>query len=106
MIMITITRMIHSIVLVFFIVLIVHSLWSSNNIIEGLDNNDSLNISKMNTSDIQVLNKQVDELQSIDEQIIKIDIETKKNEEDIVKVRMISEKMKADATKKFEKTKK
>jgi hypothetical protein len=87
-------------------VLIVHSLWSSNNIIEGLDNNDSLNISKMNTSDIRVLNKQVDELQSIDEQINKIDIETKKNEEDIVKLKMKSEQMKADATKKFEKTKK
>ncbi len=98
--MIMITIMIHSIVLVFFIVLIAHSLWNTNNIIEGLDD------SKMNTSDIQVLNKQVDELQSIDEQINNIDIETKKNEEDIVKLKMISEQMKADATKKFEKTKK
>jgi len=98
--MIMITIMIHSIVLVFFIVLIAHSLWNTNNIIEGLDD------SKMNTSDIQVLNKQVDELQSIDEQINKIDIETKKNEEDIVKLKMKSEQMKADATKKFEKTKK
>lgn len=99
-----ITIMIHNIVIVFFIVLIAQYLWNTTNIIEGLD--DSLNISKTNTSDIQVLNKQIDELQSIDEQINKIDIETKKNEEDIVKVRMISEKMKADATKKFEKTKK
>ena len=95
-----ITIMIHNIVIVFFIVLIAQSLWNTTNIIEGLDD------SKMNTSDIQVLNKQVDELQSIDEQINKIDIETKKNEEDIVKLRMKSEQMKADATKKFEKTKK
>ena len=99
-----ITIMIHNIVIVFFIVLIAQYLWNTTNIIEGLD--DSLNISKMNTSDIQVLNKQVDELQSIDEQINKIDIETQKNEEDIVKLRMKSEQMKADATKKFEKTKK
>ena len=95
-----ITIMIHNIVIVFFIVLIAQSLWNTTNIIEGLDD------SKMNTSDIQVLNKQVDELQSIDEQINKIDIETKKNEENIVKLRMKSEQMKADATKKFEKTKK
>ena len=99
-----ITIMIHNIVIVFFIVLIAQYLWNTTNIIEGLD--DSLNISKTNTSDIQVLNKQIDELQSIDEQINKIDIETQKNEEDIVKLRMKSEKMKADATKKFEKTKK
>ena len=99
-----ITIMIHNIVIVFFIVLIAQYLWNTTNIIEGLD--DSLNISKTNTSDIQVLNKQVDELQSIDEQINKIDIETQKNEEDIVKLRMKSEQMKADATKKFEKTKK
>ena len=82
-----------------------------NVLLEGLEtpsscSDNTLYISKITASDIQVLNKQIDELQSIDTQINKIDIETKKNEEDIVKVRMISEKMKADATKKFEKTKK
>lgn len=81
-----------------------------NVLLEGLEtpscSDNTLYISKITASDIQALKKQIDELQSIDTQINKIDIETKKNEEDIVKVRMISEKMKADATKKFEKTKK
>jgi preprotein translocase subunit SecF len=88
--------MIHKIVLVFFILLIVYSLFF-NNIIEGLDNNDPINVSKTNTSDIQTLKKQLQELKSVDSQINNIDTQTKLNDRDLIMLTQKSEQMKIEA---------
>jgi hypothetical protein len=88
--------MIHKIVLVFFILLIVYSLFF-NNIIEGLDNNDPIYVSKTNTSDIQTLKKQLQELKSVDSQINNIDTQTKLNDRDLIMLTQKSEQMKIEA---------
>ena len=87
---------IHKIVLIFFILLIVYSLFF-NNIIEGLDNNDPIYVSKTNTSDIQTLKKQLQELKSVDSQINNIDTQTKLNDRDIIMLTQKSEQMKIEA---------
>lgn len=90
-----------SILYIIFLFFIIYSLFFNADIIEGLDSNDPLYVSKMNTSDIQTLKKQVEELKSVDNDINAIDVLSKQNAEDISKLSAKATQMKASMTSKI-----
>lgn len=96
-------RLLHIFALVFFILLIIVDVIKANqNIIEGLDSNDPLYVSKTSAGDIQTLKKQMQELQGITEKVTKIETKNTKNEEDMIKIKAKGQEMKATATKNFD----
>ena len=96
-------RLLHIFALVFFILLIIVDVIKANqNIIEGLDSNDPLYVSKTSAGDIQTLKKQMQELQGITEKVTKIETKNMKNEEDMIKIKAKGQEMKATATKNFD----
>lgn len=96
-------RLLHIFTLVFFILLIIVDVIKANqNIIEGLDSNDPLYVSKTSAGDIQTLKKQMQELQGITEKVTKIETKNTKNEEDMIKIKAKGQEMKATASKNFD----
>lgn len=93
-------RLLHIFALVFFILLIIVDVIKANQtIIEGLDSNDPLYVSKTSAGDIQTLKKQMQELEGITEKVTKIETKNTKNEEDMIKIKAKGQEMKATATK-------
>lgn len=90
------TAILHTLVLVFFILLLVHSIFYNNDIIEGLDNE-----AKTNVADIITLKKQVEEIQGVDKDITRIDEQSKKDSQDISALSVQLTQMKMSAQKKM-----
>lgn len=94
------TAILHTLVLVFFILLLVHSIFYNNDIIEGLDD-EALANAKSNASDIITLKKQVEEIQGVDKDITRIDEQSKKDSQDISALSVQLTQMKMSAQKKM-----
>ena len=89
--------LLHNIVLVFFVLLMVYSLFfsSSADLFEGMECNeaasqaiaaDPIVLSKMNSKEIEELKKRVDDLTNIKSRVDNIDAGTKQNTEGIKKL--------------------
>jgi hypothetical protein len=98
-----IIRLLHIFALIFFILLILVDVIKANqNIIEGLDSNDPLYISKTSAGDIQTLKKQMQDLQGVTAKVSSIEEQNIKNSIDLSLIRQKGEEMKAQANKKYE----
>lgn len=100
-------RILHIFTLVFFILLILFALFDvlireNQKIIEGLDTNDPLYVSKTSAGEIDSLKKQMKELEGIKDKLSKIENKNTKNEEEMVKIRKKGEEMKEKAKKSFD----
>jgi hypothetical protein len=85
--------LLHNIVLVFFVLLMVYSLFfSSADLFEGMECNaaaiaaDPIVLSKMNSKEIEELKKRMDDLTNIKSRVDNIDAGTKQNTEGIKKL--------------------
>jgi preprotein translocase subunit SecF len=98
-------RLLHIFILVFFIILIILPFIANiigANIIEGLDPNDPLYISKTTAADIQTLKREIEELEKVYPEISRIEKENIKSQDDIKKVKQKKDDMTAKANKGFD----
>lgn len=79
-------KILHNIILIFFTCLIIYS-FIFKNIVEGLDINDPIFISKTTASDILSIQKELNELNDVEKRINNIDALTKSNSNGISQLR-------------------
>lgn len=90
----------HIIVLLFFKLIILYSLFFNNTIMEGLDNqlaNDPVVLSKTNATDIEELKKKMEALKDMKSRVDMIEAQSKQNTEGIKKLSDAAKDVGSDA---------